>query len=270
MALRQFSVMCMIISFTLIVGDVSFGQKINLNIANAWHAVKNNTAITDTSYSTINKLKKTETATTSFTNEAYIHLVSGDSTGTQIVKIKKNGNTLSNPKVKRTFTVGANADHIVTISFDAIRTSSGKCVPVFNAKENNNFYNEADAISAKITLSVGSINLFTADATNNILTAVNSQLAGVATLNCGHFPTGSIGKANVVITNLVASTISIVYSLDIQAYGENGSLIFMDNNAVNVGNAPAGNYDNDILITVGLTNTYSFTTTDKYTTNASF
>ena len=151
-----------------------------------------------------------------------------------------------------------------------MKNASGTCVPVFDAEGTTEINGEADAIAGLITLKVGAIELFKADATSNITSATNTALAGVTTVDCASIADGAVGTATAVIANPVASTTSIVYSLTVQAYGEDGSLIFDSDSTINAGDAPAGAYDNDILIAVGLTNTFANTTTDAYASNGDF
>ena len=244
----------------------------NTNTANPWYVTNPDPGITDTAYTSSNVDVVDSTATTSFTNAPYLFVTSNTNQGAQTIAIEVDtvSGDLSNPSVVRTFTVGANADHLITISFDAVKNASGTCVPVFDAEGTTEINGEADAIAGLITLKVGAIELFKADATSNITSATNTELAGVTTVDCASIATGAVGTATAVIVNPVASTTSIVYSLTVQAYGEDGSLIFDSNSTINAGDAPAGAYDNDILIAVGLTNTYANTTTDAYASNGDF
>ena len=244
----------------------------NTNTATPWHVTNSDPAITDTAYTGKEDGDVDSTATTSFTNAPYLFVTSNTNQGAQTLAIEVDtvSGDLSNPSVVRTFTVGANADHQITISFDAVKNASGKCVPVFDAEGTTEINGEADAIAGLITLKVGDIELFKADATSNITSATNTALAEVTTVDCASIAAGTVGTATAVIVNPVASTTSIVYSLTVQAYGEDGSLIFDSNSTINAGDAPAGAYDNDILIAVGLTNTYANTTTDAYASNGDF
>lgn len=249
----------------------SSGHSNNCNTATSWHATNTDPAITDKAYTGKGDGDVDSTATTSFTNAPYLFVESNTNQGAQTLAILVDGNgDLTNPSVLRTFTVGANADHLITISFDAVKNASGTCVPVFDAEGTTEINGEADAIAGLITLKVGAIELFKADATSNITSATNTALAGVTTVDCASIADGAVGTATAVIANPVASTTSIVYSLTVQAYGEDGSLIFDSDSTINAGDAPAGAYDNDILIAVGLTNTYANTTTDAYASNGDF
>lgn len=244
----------------------------NTNTATPWYVTNSDPGITDTAYTNSGVDAVDSTATTSFTNAPYLFVTSNTNQGAQTLAIIVDAisGDLSNPSVVRTFTVGANADHQVTISFDAVKNASGTCVPVFDAEGTNEINGEADAIAGLISLNVGAIQLFKADATSNITSATNTALAGVTTVDCASIAAGAVGTATAVIVNPVASTTSIVYSLTVQAYGEDGSLIFDSSSTVNAGDAPAGAYDNDILIAVGLTNTFANNTTDAYASNGDF
>lgn len=244
----------------------------NTNTATPWYVTNSDPGITDTAYTNSGVDAVDSTATTSFTNAPYLFVTSNTNQGAQTLAITVDAisGDLSNPSVVRTFTVGANADHQVTISFDAVKNASGTCVPVFDAEGTNEINGESDAIAGLISLNVGAIQLFKADATSNITSATNTALAGVTTVDCASIAAGAVGTATAVIVNPVASTTSIVYSLTVQAYGEDGSLIFDSSSTVNAGDAPAGAYDNDILIAVGLTNTFANNTTDAYASNGDF
>ena len=244
----------------------------NTNTATPWYVTNSDPGITDTAYTNSGVGAVDSTATTSFTNAPYLFVTSNTNQGAQTLEIivDTNSGDLSNPSVVRTFTIGANADHQVTISFDAVKNASGTCVPVFDAEGTNEINGEADAIAGLISLNVGAIQLFKADATSNITSATNTALAGVTTVDCASIAAGAVGTATAVIVNPVASTTSIVYSLTVQAYGEDGSLIFDSSSTLNAGDAPAGAYDNDILIAVGLTNTFANNTTDAYASNGDF
>ena len=242
----------------------------NVNTAAAWHAINDNSAINDFAYNVKNITNLDATATTSFTNMPYLFVESSTNSGSQVLIIENNNGDLSNPSILRTFIIGSNADHSITVSFDAIRTIAGVCVPVFDAEGANIINGEADVISAKMTLSVGAIELFNTDATTIITGAINNFLESVVTLDCSHIPTGVVGTAIAVVTNPVASTTSIVYTLKVQAYGQNGSLIFNNSSTFNAGDAPAGTYDIDILIAAGLTNTYTLDTNDAFISSGDF
>tara|TARA_Y100000385_G_C13097070_1_gene642022 strand:- start:682 stop:1536 length:855 start_codon:yes stop_codon:yes gene_type:complete len=236
----------------------------NTNINDAWYTGEGAGAqVTDTAYNEANQSDEEETATTSFVNNPYLYVASGDNTGAKVLDIETLDNgDLKNPHILRTFTVGSNADHAITISFDSIKVGDN-CIPVFDAEGGEDIAGEADAVSGYMRLSVGDIELFKIDATSSLDTSTNATLENVTTLNCD-FDEGEVGTATARIINPVASTTSIKYSLDVKAYGEDGSLIFDSNKTVNAGDAPAGAYDNDILIAVGLTNTYDLDTEDKY------
>ena len=242
----------------------------NVNTAAAWHAINDNSAINDFAYNVKNITNLDATATTSFTNMPYLFVESSTNSGSQVLIIENNNGDLSNPSILRTFIIGSNADHSITVSFDAIKTIAGACVPVFDAEGANIINGEADVISAKMTLSVGAIELFNTDATTIITGAINNFLESVVTLDCSHIPTGVVGTAIAVVTNPVASTTSIVYTLKVQAYGQNGSLIFNNSSTFNAGDAPAGTYDIDILIAAGLTNTYTLDTNDAFISSGDF
>jgi hypothetical protein len=63
-----------------------------------------------------------QSATTSFVNDAYLRVRSGDVSGAKVLDVSEDGTgNLSNPSITRQFTVSANADHNVSITFDAIK-----------------------------------------------------------------------------------------------------------------------------------------------------
>ena len=212
---------------------------------------------------------RTQTATTSFVTDAYLRVRSSGVSGAQVLDVSADdtGN-LSSPSITRQFTVSANSDHNVSITFDAIQ-DDGKCLPIFDAEGGGEgvIAGEADAIVGYMKLSVGGTELWNADSkamadpTNSILE--NSPV----TITC-NITGGTKGIATAVVETDVRSVISMTYTLEVGAYGRDGAIIFSGGEAESSGDAPAGAYDNDVLISVGLTKGVSTTTVDQYAGNS--
>jgi hypothetical protein len=163
----------------------------------------------------------------------------------------------------RTFRVASNTDHEIQIWYDAIKVD-GVCVPVFDSEGSGSIAGEADVLGGEIKLSVGDSDLFNATAASTLDNALQDTNNGVS-VECDDATPTTVGKALVTVTNNVASTFSREYTLTATAFGEGGSIIFADGAAINAGDAPAGQYDNDILIATGILYNHSYDdTNDKY------
>lgn len=90
------------------------------------------------------------------------------------------------------------------------------------------------------------------------------------TIRCDDSSETGVDVAVATVTNSVASTFSREYTLEVTAFGENGSIIFADGDAINAGDAPAGQYDNDILIAASTLNIYSYDGENDRYAGASF
>jgi hypothetical protein len=167
----------------------------------------------------------------------------------------------------RTFRVASNADHDVQIWYDAISVNN-VCVPVFNAEGAGDVAGETDVIGGYISVKVGDNMLFEASAADSLDNVTQTSVGGVS-ITCGDSDETTVDAAVVNIRNDVASTFSREYTLTVKAYGENGSILFDGDQAINAGDAPAGQYDNDILIAAGTRHNYAYETQDAYA-DASF
>jgi len=212
---------------------------------------------------------RTQSATTSFVNDAYLRVRSGEVSGAQVLDVSEDGTgNLSNPSITRQFTVSANADHNVSITFDAIQ-DDGKCLPIFDAEGGGDgeIAGEADAIVGFMKLSVGGTELWNADS-KAMADPTNSILEdSPVTITC-NIAGGSKGTATAEVVTNVRSVISMTYTLEVGAYGNDGAIIFSGGDAESSGDAPAGAYDNDVMISVGLTKEVSTNTTDQYAGNS--
>jgi hypothetical protein len=141
-------------------------------------------------------------------------------------------------------------------------------VPVFNVEGGSNSVvaGESDAIAGFMTLSVGNVVLWSANATADLHTPEFSDEIGngIVTIACASQALGALTVGTATVNTAVTSTVSMDYTLSVGVHGEGGSIVFSGGNAISAGDAPAGAYDNDILISVGLTNTLSGSTVGQY------
>ena len=210
-----------------------------------------------------------QTATTRVINAPFLYMTNVNTAGAQSLDlaIGPNGDYGDNPSLDRTFKVASNSDHTVTIAFDAIYQDDA-CVPVFNAEGGTDSVvaGESDAIGGFMTLKVGNVVLWSANATADLADPEFSDEIGdgIVTISCASQASGVLTVGTATVNTAVTSTVSMDYTLSVGVHGEGGSIVFSDGNAISAGDAPAGAYDNDILISVGLTNTLSGATVDQY------
>lgn len=150
----------------------------------------------------------------------------------------------------RTFRIESNVDHEIQLWYDAISVN-GICIPVFDREGSGTVKGEADVLGGEISLADGALELFRATAGATLRHARHDNAAGV-TIDCHDATATSVSRALVTVTNDVVATFSREYQLMVTAFGEGGSIIFVDGDAINAGDAPAGQYDNDILIATGV------------------
>lgn len=202
--------------------------------------------------------KHDQTATSEVRVDSYLNAeLTGGSDGFSSVTMAMNeSGEVGNELFSRSFRISSNSDHEVQVWYDAISVN-GACVPVFDSEGGGSIAGEADVIGGSIVLRVGSTEIFSATAASSLDEASESTVQGV-TVSCDDSSATGVDAAVVTIKNEVASTFSREYTLDVTAFGENGSIIFADGDAINAGDAPAGQYDNDILIAAGTLNTYSY------------
>jgi hypothetical protein len=203
-------------------------------------------------------IKHDQTATSEVRVDSYLNAeLTNSSEGFSLVTMEMNDSgEVGDELFSRTFRVSSNSDHEVQVWYDAISVG-GACVPVFDSEGSGSVAGEADVIGGSIVLKVGDTEIFSATAGASLDGASDSTVAGV-TVSCDDSSETGVDAAVVTITTEVASTFSREYTLDVTAFGENGSIIFADGDAINAGDAPAGQYDNDILIAAGTLNTYSY------------
>jgi hypothetical protein len=123
-------------------------------------------------------------------------------------------------------------------------------------------------IGGYLSVKVGDNVLFEASAADSLDNVTQTSTTGVS-ITCDDSSETGVDAAVVSINNNVASTFSREYTLTVTAYGENGSIVFNGDEAINAGDAPAGQYDNDILIAAGTLHNYAYETQDAYA-DASF
>ena len=210
-----------------------------------------------------------QTATTRVINAPFLYMANVNTAGAQSLdlEIGSDGDYGENPTLDRTFKVASNSDHTVTIAFDAIYQDDA-CVPVFNAEGGTDSVvaGESDAIGGFMTLKVGDVVLWSANATADLAKPEFSDEIGngIVKISCASETSGALTVGTATVNTAVTSTVSMDYTLSVGVHGEGGSIVFSDGNAISAGDAPAGAYDNDILISVGLTNDLSGATADQY------
>jgi hypothetical protein len=222
--------------------------------------------------------KHDQTATSEVRVDAYLnakltYTSDGLSDGFSSVKMSmdSSGNVIDEEFIRK-FRISSNADHEVEVWYDAISAPNGTCVPVFNAEGGGTVAGEADVIGGRIVLKVGDTEIFRATADDSLDDASETVSSGVS-VDCDDSKLTEVHAAVVTVKNDIATTSSREYTLVVRAFGEKGSIVFDKNKkkAINAGDAPAGQYDNDILIAAGTLNTYTYdeTETDTYA-NAAF
>lgn len=202
--------------------------------------------------------KHDQTATSEVRVDEYLNasLVDGDGFSSVTMEMNQSGE-VEDATFTRRFRIASNADHEVQIWYDAISVDD-VCVPVFDSEGTGSVAGEADVIGGSITLKVGDTILFSASAGDDLDNLTNETSVQGVSIQCDDASEVGVEAAVVTLTNKVASTFSREYTLEVRAFGENGSIIFADGEAINAGDAPAGQYDNDILIAAGTLNTYTY------------
>lgn len=202
--------------------------------------------------------KHEQTATSEVRVKAYLNaeLIDSSSGASSVTMSMSESGDVGDETFSRKFRIASNADHEVQVWYDAISVS-GRCVPVFNAEGAGSVAGEADVIGGSIVLKVGSSPIFSASAGDSLDNASQTKSNGVS-VACANATEVGVDVAVVTVKNDIASTFSREYTLDVTAFGENGSIVFANGKAINAGDAPAGQYDNDILIAAGTLNTYTY------------
>lgn len=214
--------------------------------------------------------KHDQTATSEVRVDAYLNAeLTNNSDGFSSVTMSMNDSgNFGDVTFSRNFRIASNADHEVQVWYDAISVN-GTCVPVFYAEGAGSVAGEADVIGGSIVLKVGDSQIFSASAGDS-LDDVSQTLSSGVSVACDDSSETGVDAAVVTVKNDIASTFSREYTLDVLAFGENGSIVFADGSAINAGDAPAGQYDNDILIAAGTLNTYTYENENDAYASAAF